>query len=238
MRINQIPLFVALFYASALAHAAVATFIAPDGSVVCTLGSVQVNAAGNATMTVTGCKAFDCEIQPPQPPPVVTGDPGSGVWAPNNKTTIFDLSKTSNRTFVPGCIDGQSWNTTNCEYQSGLVAGHIYGARTRVGVNGNKLLKIERAETGEASSSVHGVVSQEPGAVVTSNPKCAFTSSSQSIEIQDSVWAANSQIDIGGVVYDFSTCVMPANAPLYLNFTPDDGRCGNSIECRVQVIER
>lgn len=225
------PIFVAMAAANALA--ASATFVAPDGTAECTLSGIQVTANGNATMTVTGCAPFTdgppTEPPPPPPPPPTTGD-----------VVLFDLTPDRNRVFVPGCIDGRDWRTTDCEYNGSAKYGRLYAARFQLGANDSIGLKLDRAETGEDSAEFLGVVSTSPGLIYSADGKCVLSAPAQSVQVADAIYAENSTFTIPGIgtFAGPSYCVMPSGVPLYLTFTPVLSGCGENLICRAQLVDR
>ena len=214
----------------------------PDGTKDCTFQALSVSPS-NATLTVSGCYLGGTVDQPP-PPPTVSGDPGSGVWVTPTGVTVFDLSSSSNRTFVPGCIRGESWNSTDCEYNGSMRSGQIYAARVKVPRNGEKNIKFDRAETGEADggSGVRGALSSIPGDTQTGSTSCVFGAIDPYITVSTSVSNADfcsflpPELRSGCRPAD-PPCAVSADTVYYLNFTPTLPSCGNGAECRVQIIE-
>lgn len=217
----------------------------PDGSKDCTFQALTVSPS-NTTLTVFGCYLGGPTSHPPPPP--VSGDPGSGIWVTPTGVTVFDLSPSSNRNFIPGCIDGRNWQQTNCEYDGSLKAGKIYAARIRVSRDGGLNLKFDRAETGEVDggSGVRGALSSIPGDTQTGTPACLFGEIDPYITVADQVRAASLAANDfcallppelrGGCQPIEPPCVAAADAVYYLNFTPTLPSCGNGAECRVQLI--
>lgn len=207
------PIFAALLAANA--WAASATFRAPGGEAVCTLEAITVSASGNATMTVTGCAPFGgpgpTPTPTPTPPPPPPGNPD---------LVVFDLTPDRNRVFIPGCIDGQDWRTTDCEHNGSARYGRIYAARFQLGTNDAVGLKIDRAETGEDSAEFLGVVSTVPVLIYSADARCVLSAPAQSVMVADAVYAANASISIPGIGgIDPNLCVMPVGQDAFLSFT-------------------
>lgn len=242
------PLFIAAaigLMAGVSASAEIATIVYPDGPQDCQFEALQVSPS-NLTLAVSGCyRSPQPPSPPPSPPPSVSGDPGSGVWVSPGGTVVFDPSPTSNRTFLPGCIDGRDWKTSNCEYEGGLAAGGTYAARVRLGRNTAKTFKFDLAEAGEASSEVRGALSSIPGDLQSQAPNCLFGGAKQRIVVADAEYAdAGGSINIPVVpglppipgAAPEPMCVVPADTLLYLSFTPSDPGCGQSLLCRALLI--
>lgn len=230
---------------AAVASAEVATIVYPDGPQDCQFEALQVSPS-NLTLAVSGCyRSPQSPSPPPPPPPPVSGDPGSGVWVSPGGTIVFDPSTMSNRTFLPGCIDGRDWKTSNCEYEGGLAAGVSYAARVRLGRNTTRTFKFDLAEAGEVSSEVRGALSSIPGDLQSQAPNCLFGGTKQRITVADAEYAeAVGTINIPVVpglppipgTEPEPMCVVPADTLLYLSFTPFDPRCGKNILCRALLI--
>lgn len=229
---------------SALADTARIEF--PDGAKECAFQALTVSPS-NTTLTVSGCY-LGGQSPPSVPPPPVSGDPGSGVWVTPTGVTVFDLSASSNRTFVPGCIDGRNWQQTDCEYSGSMKAGAIYAARVRVPRNSHVNLKFDRAETGEVDggSGVRGALSSIPGDTQTGTPSCIFGEVDPYLSVADTEnAAASAAADVcsllppelrGGCQPIEPPCVVAPDTVYYLNFTPTLSGCGSGSECRVQLI--
>lgn len=229
---------------SALADTARIEF--PDGAKECAFQALTVSPS-NITLTVSGCY-LGGQSPPSVPPPPVSGDPGSGVWVTPTGVTVFDLSQSSNRTFIPGCIAGQNWQQTDCEYSGSMKAGAIYAARVRVTRNGHVNLKFDRAETGEVDggSGVRGALSSIPGDTQTGTPSCIFGEVDPYLSVADTEnAAASAAADVcsllppelrGGCQPIEPPCVVAPDTTYYMNFTPTLPSCGSGSECRVQLI--
>lgn len=138
---------------------------------------------------------------------------------------------------MPGCIDGQDWRT-GCPYNGGIAYGQVFGARVKLSEKTTRVVKVDRAETGEDSAAVRGALSAVPGATSATDPRCIFNPINQQLEIQDTV--AAKEFDAAWAAFGLANtaCVVPSGVQLYFNFTADDQRCGNGFECRVQVISQ
>lgn len=215
----------------------------PDGTKDCTFQALNVSPS-NTTLTVSGCYLGGTVEQPP--PPSVSGDPGSGVWVTPTGVAVFDLSPNSNRTFIPGCIRGENWVTTNCEYDGSLKFGQTYAARVKIPRSGQMNLKFDRAETGEADggSGVRGALSSIPGDIQTGSPACVFGALDPYITVIDQA-VATATVDFcsllppelrNGCRPIEPACAVAADTTYYLNFTPTLASCGGGSECRVQLI--
>lgn len=215
----------------------------PDGSKACVFEGASATPS-RYTLNVSGC--YLGEQQQTPPPPIVSGDPGSGIWVSPSGVTVFDLSSTSNRTFVPGCIKGQNWVNTDCEWQDNL-GSKVYAARVRIPRNSSSNYKFDRAEAGESGSwSVRGALSSIPGDFQSSSPSCVFGGADNRVDVADTVWqASNESFDLcsslppelgysnygcGGV----PSCVVSADTMYYLSFTVDGGCPGT---CRIQILQ-
>lgn len=222
----------------------------PDGPKDCTFQALNFSPS-NGTLTVSGCYLGGGSVNPsPPPPPPVSGDPGSGVWVTSTGVTVFDFSTSSNRTFVPGCINGQAWNQTDCEYQGGMIEGKAYAARVKVPQGGKLLAKFDRAEAGEADggSGVRGGLSSIPGDMQATNPACVFEAISPYIEIADTIRAEQDAVfdicstlppELRGQCHPIEPpCVVAADQMYYLNFTPTLEGCGNGATCRTLLIQQ
>lgn len=225
------PIFAAILAANA--WAATATFRAPGGEANCTLEAISVTSAGNATMTVTGCAPFGGPGPTPTPTPPPPPPPG------NTDLVVFDLTPDRNRVFIPGCIGGQDWLHTDCEYNGSAKYGRIYAARFQLGANDSVGLKIDRAETGENSAEFMGVVSTVPGLIYSADAWCVASPPAQSVQVADAIYAANASVAIPGIGgIDPNLCVMPAGVDLYFSFTPVLSGCGENLICRAQLVDR
>ncbi len=223
----------------------------PDGPKDCTFQALNFSPS-NGTLTVSGCYLGGGSVNPSQPPspPPVSGDPGAGVWVTPTGVTVFDFSTSSNRTFVPGCINGQAWNQTDCEYQGGMIEGKAYAARVKVPQGGKLLAKFDRAEAGEADggSGVRGGLSSIPGDMQATNPACVFEAISPYIEIADTIRAEQDAVfdicstlppELRGQCHPIEPpCVVAADQMYYLNFTPTLEGCGNGATCRTLLIQQ
>lgn len=230
----------------AAASAEIATIVYPDGPQDCQFEALQVSPS-TLVLAVSGCARGSQPPTPTPPPPAPppSGDPGHGLWTTPGGVIVFDLSASSNRTFLPGCIDGRDWKTSNCEYEGGLAAGVAYAARVRLGRNTTQTLKFDLAETGEASSEVRGALSSIPGDLQSQAPNCLFGGARQRITLADTEYASAVVPITIPVPPGFPPipglepkpmCVVPADTLLYLNFTPADPDCGDGILCRAQLI--
>lgn len=236
------PLMIGFVGLSLWAKADTARIDYPDGTKECTFQALTVSPS-SATLTVSGCYLGGTAEPHTTPPPPVSGDPGSGVWVTPTGVIVFDLSANSNRTFVPGCIRGENWNSTNCEYDGSLKAGQIYAARVKVPRSGQMNLKFDRAETGEADggSGVRGALSSIPGDTQTGSPACVFGAVDPYITVSTSAgdqdFCSFLPADLrGGCQPVEPPCSVVADTLYYLNFTPTLPSCGNGAECRVQLI--
>jgi len=215
----------------------------PDGSKACVFEGASATPS-RYTLNVSGCY-LGSQAQTPPPPPNVSGDPGSGVWVSPSGVIVFDLSSTSNRTFVPGCIKGEDWLRTDCEWQDSM-GSKVYAARIRIPQSSAKNYKFDRAEAGEFGSwSVRGALSSIPGDFQSGSPACVFGGSDNRVDVVDTVRQA--AMDASEFCFDFPpeigasqpscsagppSCVVSADTLYYLSFTVDGGCPGT---CRIQV---
>ncbi len=179
-----------------------------------------------------------------------TGDPGSGVWSPpgQQNVIVFDLSPTSNRLFVPGCINGEDWQTTGCGHNGSLQSGTTYAARitfpsSHLGKvpdqNNTDRYKIDRAEAGETSGGgvAQGAVTTTPGEITASDPHCQIgPENGFTIDIARTN-SCPTTLPTGGTINPCEGyCVVPENTQLYLSFRPQQ-TCGSTDICRVQLLD-
>jgi len=101
-------------------------------------------------------------------------------------------------------------------------------------------LKLDRAEAGETFSSFSGAISVTPGDLNPANTKCIFSAVAPYVDLVDQAYvSANSFSGLFGFDPFVSSCVVPSNTILYMNFTPSGvgaEQCGGSSICRTQII--
>jgi len=186
------------------------------------------NNCGNRSV----CRTQIIEGSPNFVRPSPTPSPTTG------NTIIFTPSKSSNRTFIPGCIHGEDWTKTNCEYQDSMKKGRIYAAEIKVGANFSKSFKIDRAEAGENYTWTESVVSYSPGDLTPISKFCKWDAISNYPTFVDQAYVdanRNPRFDLFG-----SSCLVNSNSTVYINIFasgPDVDKCANTFICRVQLIE-
>lgn len=186
------------------------------------------------------------------PPPIEEDDPCPGKSPcvdpqgyPN--TTIFDIVQTRN--YIPGCLYGNGWGNcggdTSRRSQGNMSHGRIYSARVKLVANSSETYTIEKSETGEAHSMVSGWVSALPGRLWEpfNYNACKFTPEDRGMTLVDEAWELSVISNPKGRYYNNQAafrktyCVVPADVPLYVNFTVDGAganNCGNSgYQCRL-----
>lgn len=196
-----------------------------------TIKNVDCNIQG----TQISCQGSPIATPSPQPPPLPSPTP---TPKPPSNVFVFSPSKSSNRTFLPGCINGEDWQKTNCEYQGSLKKGSIYSAEIKVGSNFSKSFKVDRAEAGENYGWVDTVISYKPGDLTPISDKCKWTAIANYPSFVDQKYI-NANSGSGFNLFG-GACVVNSDTTIYINMFengPDSDKCGSTFICRVQFIE-
>lgn len=220
----------------------------PSTVLKCAYSNLSIDNVGKISVnTLTECTTPS--TQPPINPPVITPppvtnsiDPGTGVWSPPNNQNIivFDIDPKNTRNYIPGCIGGKDWKTTNCNWEGSTNKNKIYSARMQLLPGTMAMLKWDRAESGEigqGASDFYGAVSLNYGEISSQKLFCNFPVGAQYLTVEDqkSKDASDAYWKSIGIPNPLATnCIVPTNAKFYINFKSANENCGNAnFICRI-----
>jgi hypothetical protein len=241
----------AAFLAVGQVHAALVTIVKDGGAPeTCTMDSISVAASGDAKVVV------HCSPVGSTTTTVSSSTTTTTTVLSTTTTTIppnvvqFNLASAytvySDRTFVPGCINGQDWGHTSCEYEGNARYGMIYSGKFTLAARSKKIMSLLQAQAGENFGMFSGAISTTGrGDLNGADGDCRFTESvSPYLTIADQAYvdSLGPPVTRWGYTYDPAAgiCVVPADAPIYMNITPAGPgaeQCGTGKICRTQIIE-
>lgn len=152
---------------------------------------------------------------------------GSGKWTPPGQPKVFVYDILHQRSYVPGCINGENGYYSNCGYQGSAKQGEIYSGRLDLRTTKDQFLTITYAERQETFSGFEGAVSLTYGDTATpigGQTACVLSTRAKTVAVLSEDDPAN----LGNT--DPRACRVPAGVKtVYISITPagsQAGKCG------------